>query len=89
MPNSFNGHQAVVTDPTTEPIFSSNCKVRGGVWTGMLAAATLQIIDLNGREFNYSTPEADYPVDIGPLGWLNGFGVPVISSGELKLFFDK
>jgi hypothetical protein len=89
MANSWNGHQAIVDTPTTEPIFDSNCKIKGGVWTGMLAAATLVIVDLNGKAFDYSTPEADYPVDIGPLGWLNGFAVPTISSGQLKLFFDK
>lgn len=89
MANSFNGHQAIVDTPTTQPIIRSNIKVKGGSWTGMLAAATLTITDLAGRQFTFATPQANYPVDIGPLGWLTGLAVPVISSGQLKLYLDK
>jgi hypothetical protein len=89
MANSFNGHQAVIVTPTATPLATSNVKIRGGEWTGMLAAATLQITDLAGKQFNYVAYQANYPIDIGPIGWLTGLSIPVISSGELKLFLDK
>lgn len=89
MANSFNGHQAIVTTATVAPIITSNVKIRGGEWTGMLAAATMQITDLAGRQFNFVAYQANYPIDVGPLGWLTGLAVPVISSGELKLYLDK
>lgn len=88
MANSFNGHQAIIVTATVAPIATSNVKIRDGVWTNMAASATLQITDLAGRQFNYTAYAANYPIDIGPIGWLTGLAVPIISSGELKIFLD-
>jgi len=88
MPNSFNGHQAIIVTATVAPIITSNIKIRDGEWTGMAAAATLTITDLLGRAFNFTAYQAAYPISVGPIGWLTGLAVPTITSGELKLYLD-
>jgi hypothetical protein len=55
----------------------------------MAAAANLQITDLAGRQFNFTAYQAGFPMDIGPIGWLTGLAVPIISSGELKIYLDR
>lgn len=89
MANSFNGHQAIITTATTSPLITSNIKIRDGEWTGMTAPASLQITDLTGRQFNYTAYATNYPVNLGPIGWMTGLSVPIIGSGEVKIFLDK
>ena len=90
MANFLYGHQAVFTTTQANPIanFRSNLKVRGGVWSGMAAADTLTIVDLDCKSFTYVAPTGD-DVTIGPLGWLRGITIPVIDGGTLNLYLDK
>lgn len=88
MANAFYGHQATFTGPQTTPMVKSNLKIRGGVWSGMAAAASMSIVDLAGKTFVFVAPTGD-DVIIGPLGWIRGITVPTLPGGTLNLYFDK
>lgn len=88
MPNRVWGHQAIFTGPQTTALITSQIKVRGGVWSGMAAAAVLTIVDLAGKTFQFTAPTGD-DINIGPLGWIRGLTVPLMPGGTLNLYLDK
>lgn len=89
MANSYNGHQILADTATSTPLTTNWIKVRGGEWTGMGASANLTITDLSGRQFNFTAYQANFPTEIGPLGWIFGIAFPVLGSGQVKLYLDR
>lgn len=89
MANSYNGHQILADTATATPIATNWIKVRGGIWEGMLASANMTITDISGRQFTFTAYQANFPIDIGPLGWIYGCAFPVLSSGKVMLYLDR
>ena len=89
MANTINGHQILADTPTSNTLIKSYIKVRGGSWEGMGATDTLTITDLTGRQFIYKAYAANYPIDLGPIGWIYGIAFPTLPSGQVKVYLDK
>jgi hypothetical protein len=89
MANSINGHQILADTATSVPLISNWIKIRDGLWEGMGATDTLTITDLSGRQFIYKSYAANYPISLGPIGWILGIAFPTLASGQVKIYLDK
>lgn len=90
MANSYNGHQIIADTATATPLTTNWIKIRDGVWEGMAASSTITITDLSGRQFTYTAYAANYPITLGPIGWLFGIAFPVLGGGgRVMLFLDR
>lgn len=88
MANDYSGRIWKITGPGTTPFGTLNVKIKGGIWSGMSAAAqTFTITDVAGRTYTIMSQGLDIPISIYELGWLSGpitFGGTF--TGEVDLF---
>lgn len=88
MANNFTGRIWKITQAGSTPFGTANVKIKGGLWTGMTAAAqTFTITDSDGRVYTFTSSTELAPVPFYELGWLSGpltFGGTF--TGEIDLF---
>jgi hypothetical protein len=89
MANVISGRQILIN--TTGVIPLGNFKVSDGKWEGATGTGNIfSMVDAAGRVLSYTSFQADYPVDIGKLGWLSGpVTINRIDSGNVILVLDK
>jgi hypothetical protein len=89
MANIITGRQLIIT-VAGEIDINCNVMISDGVWTGAAAGATLTITDKSGRVLTWTAYQANYPVDLGKIGWLSGpITITTITSGTVFLFLGK
>jgi hypothetical protein len=88
MANVINGRQILLS--TTGVIPFGNFKISDANWFNMAAGATFSFTDAAGRVFTYTAYQADYPIGIGKLGWIEGpVTITALTSGNVVLILDK
>jgi len=91
MANDFSGNPwfidtAYSTPPSAGHIVSSDIRAASITWTTMAAGAQCQIKDRTGRIIMDSTDaQANVPVIISNPEWVEGFFVPILTSGKLTV----
>ncbi len=85
MANDFTGRVLKIT--TTGQIPLANFKVEGGIWTGGTAADVFSIVDVAGRQYDWTFPADGSAVTITKLGWLSGpVTITSMPHGEVQLY---
>jgi hypothetical protein len=60
------------------------------IWNKPTAGATLIVLDGKGNTILNTVANANDPMfSFGTLGWVNGFNITTMSSGDLSVFINK
>jgi hypothetical protein len=87
MANDYTGRILKLTTTGTIPL--ANFKVAGGIWTGGTAADLFSLVDVAGRQYDFTFPADGSAVTIYKMGWLSGpVVVTSLPHGEVQLYLD-
>ncbi len=85
MANDFTGRVLKITATGKIPL--ANFKIEGGIWTGGTAGDVFSIVDVAGRQYDWTFPTSGDAVVITKLGWLSGpVTITAIPHGEVQLY---
>lgn len=90
MANNIKVNPWFIDTPGTSIIWPGRVYIKNLIWNKPTAGTALVIKDQNGNTIIDTVANTQDPmIAFGNLGWVNGFVVTTLASGDLSVFINK